>query len=118
MQKQGQSKEEDISPQRFNPDVCIIASTFSLAIVDCHSGVVCSELSRTDLNVQSLYHAFIIMIVTGIFYSLLKDTLDNGRCVASTGLALPCLSCCAYLAGQMWPIMCLDLDLQSSRSLH
>jgi hypothetical protein len=77
MQKQGQSEEEDIPAQRLHPDVCMLSNT--LASVDCCSGVVCSELSRTDLNVQSLYHAFIIMIVTGIFYSLLKDTLDNGR---------------------------------------
>lgn len=44
-----------------------------------HKDSILTELSRTDLNVQSLYHAFIIMIITGIVYSLLKDTLDNGR---------------------------------------
>ena len=37
------------------------------------------ELSRKDKNIQSLYHAFIIMIITGIAYSLLKDTLEAGK---------------------------------------
>ena len=39
----------------------------------------CRELSRDDKNIQSLYHAFIIMIITGIVYSLLKDTVEAGK---------------------------------------
>lgn len=37
------------------------------------------ELSRNDKNFQSLYHAFIVMIITGIAYSLIKDTVEAGK---------------------------------------
>lgn len=37
------------------------------------------ELSQKDKNIQSLYHAFIVMIITGITYSLIKDTVEAGK---------------------------------------
>ena len=36
-------------------------------------------LSRNDKNFQSLYHAFIVMVITGIVYSLMKDTVEAGK---------------------------------------
>lgn len=41
--------------------------------------IVSRELSRSDKNFQSLYHAFIIMVITGIAYSLIKDTVEAGE---------------------------------------
>ena len=38
-------------------------------------------LSQNDKNIQSLYHAFIVMIITGIAYSLIKDTVTAGKWV-------------------------------------
>lgn len=43
---------------------------------------VCRVLSREDRNFQALYHAFLIMIITGIAYSLLKDTVEAGMLVS------------------------------------
>lgn len=36
-------------------------------------------LSRDDPNFRSLYHAFIVIAVTAIVYSLLKDSVEAGR---------------------------------------
>ncbi len=44
----------------------------------CVCVCVFSELSRNDKHFQALSHAFIIMIITGIAHSMLKDTVQAG----------------------------------------
>ena len=37
------------------------------------------ELTSTDKNMEALYHVFMVMIITAIAYSLLKDTVEAGE---------------------------------------
>lgn len=37
------------------------------------------HLCSTDKNCEALYHCFIVMVCTGIAYSLMKDSVEAGK---------------------------------------
>lgn len=49
---------------------------------------VLTVLSREDPNFRSLYHAFIVIVVTAIVYSLLKDSVEAGSPHADFGMLI------------------------------
>lgn len=44
----------------------------------------CRALCRDDPNFRSLYHAFMVMVVTAILYSMLKDSVEAARYTHTT----------------------------------
>ena len=50
-------------------------------ILSSSNRTLCSK----DKNVEALYHVLILMILIGLGYSLLKDTVEAGRCLHPMG---------------------------------